>query len=280
METREPNQVITCPHCGKEIRLTEVILRPFRQKWQKDVEAEYTQKLDAEREKTKKEAEESAALQFKERQKELDEREIQVRRESRELQEQREAFERELERKIDERTDKIRERHRLELSEKDEQNKNLRKQIEALKAEQVSPAIKGGAGEHELENILKSQFPGDEIQPIRKGQRGADIIQKVNNEAGQFCGTILWESKNTKKWSDRWINKLKDDQRHEKAEIAVLATLALPKDVKEFDMIDHIWITRLLLAPHLASVLRMNLVELAMKSIALVDKGEQNGKTL
>lgn len=273
MESRNLNQVIICPNCGREIPLTEAVLSPFRQKWEEDFKAQYEQKL---KEEVTSKVEESFLIKFKERESKLNETEAQLRKENRKLQEKQEAFDLEVQRKADQELVGVKEKYHLEIQQKDEQIKSMQRQIEVLntKIEQVSPAIKGDAGQQELEDALKSFFPDDEIREIQRGKRGADIMQKVNNK-GQFCGTILWESKNTKKWNDHWVEKLKDDQRRIKAEIAVLVTMALPKNIEHFDMIDHIWITRLLLAPHLASVLRMNLIELAMKSIATADKGNK-----
>jgi hypothetical protein len=40
-----------------------------------------------------------------------------------------------------------------------------------------------------------------------EGEFGADIIQRVRNDAGRICETVLWEAKSTKVWSDRWLEK-------------------------------------------------------------------------
>jgi hypothetical protein len=80
---------------------------------------------------------------------------------------------------------------------------------------------------------------------------------------GQLCGTILWESKRTKNWSDGWLPKLRDDQRAAKAEIALLVTQVLPKGVEAFDFIDGVWVTESRCAIPVAIALRQSLVELA-----------------
>ena len=66
--------------------------------------------------------------------------------------------------------------------------------------------------ELELENLLRSKFPFDSIEPVPKGEFGGDVLQRVVGKGGQASGTILWESKRTKNWSDGWLTKLREDQ--------------------------------------------------------------------
>ena len=83
----------------------------------------------------------------------------------------------------------------------------------------------------------------DTIEPVPKGEHGGDVLQRIDGPFGQTCGTILWESKRTKNWSDGWLVKLREDQRAAKAEIAVLVTQALPKDMETFGLVDGVWVT-------------------------------------
>jgi hypothetical protein len=117
--------------------------------------------------------------------------------------------------------------------------------------------------ELELEDLLRRQFPYDEIVPVPKGIHGGDTLQHVHDAAGALCGTILWESKRTKTWSDAWLPKLRDDQRAAKAQIAVLATLEMPKGVTTFVCIDGVWVTSRPCLFGLASALRTGLIEVA-----------------
>ena len=111
------------------------------------------------------------------------------------------------------------------------------------------------------------------IEPVAKGEFGGDVLQRVYGPQDQPCGTILWESKRTKNWSDLWLPKLRGDQRTAKAEIALLVTNALPKDVEAFDLIDGVWVTDARCALPLAIALRQSLVELAATRDA--KKGQQ-----
>lgn len=149
--------------------------------------------------------------------------------------------------------------------EKETQISSMQRQIEELKrkAEQGSQQLQGEAMELELEAALCAKFSLDSIVPIAKGEFGGDVLQKVIGPLGQECGLILWESKRTKNWSDGWLPKLRDDQRSAKAEIAVLVSHALPKDIESFSNIDGVWVTHPRYAMPLVIALRQSLIEIA-----------------
>ena len=154
---------------------------------------------------------------------------------------------------------------KLKVAEKEEQISSMQRQIEDLKrkAEQGSQQLQGEVLELELEMTLSTKFPLDIIEPVAKGEFGGDVLQSVVGPMGQACGTILWESKRTKNWSDGWLAKLRGDQRSAKAEIAVLVSDAMPKDVDTFGHIDGIWITQPRFAVPLVIALRQTLMEVA-----------------
>lgn len=155
---------------------------------------------------------------------------------------------------------------KLKVAEKEQTISSMQKQIEDLKrrAEQGSQQAQGEVQELELEALLRAKFARDTIDPVPKGEHGGDTLQRVIGPLGQVCGTILWESKRTKNWSDGWLAKLRDDQRAAKAEIAVLVTQAMPKDVESFDLIDGVWVAHARIAIPVATMLRQALVDLAM----------------
>jgi len=293
------NQKIICPYCHKEIPLSEAITHSIREEVQKEFEKEITEKLALERRKIedeiKKRLEESMGLQIKDLQEDLKQKEerleemrkieFQLRKERRELEERQKSMELEISRRLDEEREKIRheaenriaEEHRLKDLEKDKKINDLLKDIEELKrrAEQGPIQLKGEVLELELEDLLKTHFPLDQIEPVSKGRKGADVLQKVYNSTGQYCGTIIWEAKRTKNWNDGWIDKLKEDQREAKAEIAVIVTTAMPKEVSHFQLIDGIWVTEYPLAPCLAMALRMNLIQVAQEKRSAIGKHEK-----
>lgn len=153
---------------------------------------------------------------------------------------------------------------KLTITEKEEQIAGMKRQIEELKrkAEQGSQQLQGEALEIHLESLLRSKFPFDAIEPVAKGEFGGDVVQRVIGPGGVVCGSILWESKRTRNWSDGWLAKLRDDQRTAKAELAILVTDALPKHVETFDHVDGVWVTERRCAVPMAIALRQTLVEL------------------
>lgn len=153
----------------------------------------------------------------------------------------------------------------LKVLEKEQQIAGMQRQIEELKrkAEQGSQQMQGEVLELQLESVLRSRFPSDIIEPVPKGEFGGDVIQKVIGPGGQPCGTILWESKRTKNFSDGWLPKLRNDMRNAKAEVAVLVSQALPKGVENFDQMEGIWVTDYRCAVPVALTLRHSLIELA-----------------
>jgi hypothetical protein len=154
---------------------------------------------------------------------------------------------------------------KLRVLEKEEQISSMQRQIEELKrkAEQGSQQLQGEVQELELESLLRSKFPLDSIEPVPKGEFGGDVLQRVLGVSGQHCGTILWESKRTKNWSDGWLAKLRDDQRSANAELALLISNALPKGVTAFDHVDGIWVAEHRCAIPVAIALRQSLIEIA-----------------
>lgn len=154
---------------------------------------------------------------------------------------------------------------KFKVMEKDQTITAMQKQIEDLKrrAEQGSQQLQGEVQELELEALLTAKFPRDTIQPVPKGEFGGDVLHRVVGPTNQICGTILWESKRTKNWSDGWLPKLREDQRAAKAEIAVIISQALPKEVDTFGFIDGVWVADPKVALPVALSLRQSLIEVA-----------------
>ena len=164
---------------------------------------------------------------------------------------------------------------KLKVMEKDQTITSMQKTIEELKqkAEQGSQQLQGEVQELELENLLRAKFPYDTIEPVPKGEFGGDALQRVVSPGGQQCGTILWESKRTRNWSDGWLAKLREDQRTAKADISVLVSQALPKGVESFEIIDGVWVTSPRAALPVATVLRHTLLQVSMAR--QVSEGQQ-----
>ncbi|MGA6829144.1 DUF2130 domain-containing protein [Nitrospira sp. NS4] len=164
---------------------------------------------------------------------------------------------------------------KLKVLEKEQTIASMQAQIEELrrKAEQGSQQLQGEVQELELEALLKTKFPRDTIEPVPKGEYGGDALHRIFSPLGQPCGTILWESKRTKNWSDSWLVKLRDDQRTAKAEVAVIVSQVLPKGIESFDLVDGVWVTNTKSVLSVAVALRHSLIEVASARQAL--EGQQ-----
>ncbi len=194
-------------------------------------------------------------------------------RKERELEDAKRELELTVQKNVNEQANAIREKAKLEaeesmklkVAEREEKIQSMQRQIEELKrkAEQGSQQLQGEVQELELEALVKATFPQDTVAPVPKGEFGGDLIHSVVGPLGQHCGTILWEAKRTKNWSDTWLPKLRDDQRTAKAEIALIVSHALPKDVEHFHQIDGVWVTSPRCAIPVAMVLRHSLLAIA-----------------
>lgn len=163
---------------------------------------------------------------------------------------------------------------KLKVAEKEEQIAGMQRQIEELRrrAEQGSQQLQGEAMELDLEFTLASRFPMDVFEPVPKGEFGGDVLQRVVSPTGQPCGTILWESKRTKNWSDGWLAKLRGDQRAAKADIALLISEVLPKGIENFHFVDGVHLAHPRCAIPIAVMLRQSLIDIA--SLKLSQEGQ------
>lgn len=153
----------------------------------------------------------------------------------------------------------------LKLREREEVIAGMGRQIEDLKrrAEQGSMQLQGEVLELVLEDMIREKFPRDHVAAVAKGVHGGDSVQHVMGSDGQPVGTILWEAKRTKVWSDGWLTKLRADQREAKADFALIVTQALPKGLDHFDLVDGVWVAGPHCAIPVAAALRESLLALA-----------------
>ena len=145
------------------------------------------------------------------------------------------------------------------------------------KAEQGSMQLQGEIQELEIERILAETFPFDDVEEIKKGQRGADAILNVKNEFGQICGKIIFESKRTQNWGGDWIEKLKNDQRETGAELAVIVTQTMPKDLDRFGEKEGVWVCGYHEIKGLVYVLRQILIKSFQATTIHENKADKMG---
>ncbi|MBF0540452.1 MAG: DUF2130 domain-containing protein [Nitrospirae bacterium] len=211
--------------------------------------------------------------------------EVEMLKEKIKLKEDKEAFELEKIRQLEEAKKVILEEAKQKATEEQQYIiAQLKKQITDItkakddlsrKLEQGSQQTQGEVLELELETILKAEFPQDNIEAVKKGEKGADIIHKIIDNSGRLCGQIIWEAKKTKAWSEGWIQKLKDDQRSIKADLAVIVSIMLPEDVKGFSLRNGVFVCDMKFAVNLASLLRYDLIKVSEANRALIGKDEK-----
>jgi hypothetical protein len=240
-------------------------------------------------------ARQSVALEFEDLRRQAVERdeklqaaeqaELELRKQKREMEERERRLELDIARKLDDErrqieaqaVKQVEDQYRLKDAEKDKKlldalvvNEELRRKLQ-----QGSQQTQGEVLELELEDLLRTTFPFDDIGPVPKGVNGADLIHRVHRQNGHCCGIIVWESKRTKGWSDGWIQKLKDDLRLVKGDVAVIVSEALPKDVANFAQVKGVWISSRACAVNLTAALRAQLIEISTIKIAAVGKNEK-----
>lgn len=292
------NITVKCPNCKSDIKLTESLAAPFVE----TLKVQYEEKMAAkeasfanERENISKEEAKKArrALDLEiagktneiyeltellktrdEKLKAAQDAQAELLRKTRELDDAKREMELTIEKSVQEKLLNEREKAKkeveeeltLKVKEKELTISSMAKQIEDLKrkAEQGSQQLQGEVQEIAIEEMLKSKFPTDRIDPVPKGEHGGDALHRVIGQNSKPCGTILWESKRTKNWSDGWISKVKEDLRAAKGDVAIIVTRALPKEIDSFDLVEGVWITSPRHALPVAIALRQTLVEVQM----------------
>jgi len=209
------------------------------------------------------------------------ESELTLRREKAALEERQKELALEVQRQVDAERQRIEhttaETYRLREAEWRKKIDDAQRANEDLKRklEQGSQQLQGEVLELELEELLGAAFPFDGIEPVRKGARGADVIQTVRLRSGSVCGRIVWETKRAENWSNAWVGKLKDDQQAAGGELAVLVSTAFPAGIEEPMVIyEGIWLVRPDLVRALAEALRTVLIESQRQKGISAGKGE------
>ena len=193
------------------------------------------------------------------------------------LQLERERLSSEIRKLEEQRIATIETEYRLRMKEMEEKLEAQRKLAEEMrrKAEQGSMQLQGEVQELALQEMLQSTFPFDLILEVGKGVRGADCIQIVRSNFGQECGKIIYESKRTNAFVNEWIEKLKADMRSQGAEIAVIVTRAMPRDMDCFGIKDGVWVCDFSEVKALASVLREGVIRVFNTAKSNENKGDK-----
>lgn len=301
--------LITCPNCGHQFSLSDVQkheLEEMREKMKAEVEAdmkkrafawaqeeikkekeraeEETKKQSIELETLRKRDEESRKKEeaFLRQQNEFEmlKKNIEIEKDKARI-EERKKLEEEFTKQAQEKLSLEIEKERLEsekkLRAKDEQIEQMKRSIEDAKRkwDQGSMQIQGELQEDALKEMLETNFPIDVISDVEKGIKGADLVQEVRNDFGQSVGVIAWESKNTKAWSDGWVEKLKEDRLRVGAGVSVIVSSVLPEGITRFGLYRDIWVTDYESVLPLTIALRAHIIEMAKVKNSVKGKDEK-----
>jgi len=165
----------------------------------------------------------------------------------------------------------------MRTKELEKQIEDQKKLVEEMrrKQEQGSMQLQGEVQELMLEELLQTTFPFDKIEEVGKGVRGADCIQTVRNQFGSESGKIIYESKRTKDFANDWIEKLKSDMRTLGADVAIIVTQTLPKDMDRFGEKDGVYICTFTEVRSVALLLRNALLKIAEAKKSQENKGDK-----
>lgn len=195
----------------------------------------------------------------------------------RQLIEEREKLKEQLSKEEAEKLSLKEQEYQLRMKEMEKQIEDQKKLVEEMrrKSEQGSMQLQGEVQELMLESLLQTTFPFDKIEEVGKGVRGADCIQTVRNQFGNEAGKIIYESKRTKDFQNDWIEKLKNDMRNLSADVAIIVTQALPKDMDRFGEKDGVYICTFSEVRSVALLLRNGLLKIAETRKSQENKGDK-----
>ncbi|GAA7943089.1 DUF2130 domain-containing protein [Helicobacter pylori] len=216
---------------------------------------------------------------------ELHQKEAEIERLKRENNEAESRLKAENEKKLNEKLETERERIEKALHEKNELKfKQQEEQLEMLrnelknaqrKAELSSQQFQGEVQELAIEEFLRQKFPLDCIEEIKKGQRGGDCIQVVHTREFQNCGKIYYESKRTKEFQKAWAEKLKSDMREIGADVGVIVSEVLPKEMERMGLFEGVWVCSFEEFKGLSAVLREGVIQVSLAKKSQENKGDK-----
>lgn len=307
------SNTLNCPHCGGTIDLSQVEEHQIAERLKaREIELEAKLKASADQraldwakkqiEQAKSEAAEQSKIQsvelesLRKRDEEARRKELEFLREKQEMENRQKNLEIEKEKAIIEarkvmeselaeraKKEQLLERERIELEfskrlqEKDKQIEQVQRSLEDAnrKANQGSMQIQGDIQENALKDVLAREFPIDQIDDVPTGIKGADLVQHVHDSRGRKVGIIAWESKNTKAWSEAWVDKLKEDRLRVGAGVSVIVSSVLPDGVSHFGPYRDIWVTEWKYVIPLTIALREQLVTVDHLKGSLQGKDEK-----
>jgi hypothetical protein len=136
-----------------------------------------------------------------------------------------------------------------------EQLAEVQRKLESKTAHQL-----GEPPETDLFEALKAAFPDDCVSRVGKGQRAPDIVIEAFHHETPI-GSVIVESKNHARWSNRFVEKLKTDQRLLGADFAILSTTTFPRGARQLHIDEGIVIAHPARIVVLVQLLRRHLIQ-------------------
>ena len=298
----ESNFEISCPCCGEKINVNNVLKEQLLNDLQinleneKDtffknhvykIEEENKRKLTVVKEQAEKNLQElNLELEKKSQKiKELSGAQLDIIKLKKKFKEKEDLADLEMEKRIQEALDKESERLVDLASQKSEfEIKALQKQLNdqivltnemKRKQEQGSVQLQGETGELIIEDWLSKRFKLDDIIEIKKGENGADCLQKINTKEKFNCGSIYYESKRTKAFQNTWIEKFKNDITEKGADIGVLVTKTMPSGTDKICKINGVLVCGFNEFKIISPILRESLIDLDRVQSSIKNKGDK-----
>ncbi|MBW0164556.1 MAG: DUF2130 domain-containing protein [Sediminibacterium sp. Gen4] len=276
---KRENEIFAQKLAQEKLRITTEVQETVK----KDIANEYENRLkllqeaDKEKEEKLKEARKKE-LEFLQKEQALKTKEEELELSlQRQLIEEREKLKEQLSKEEAEKISIKEQEYQLRMKEMEKQIEDQKKLVEEMrrKSEQGSMQLQGEVQELMLESLLQTTFPFDKIEEVGKGVRGADCIQTVRNQFGNEAGKIIYESKRTKDFANDWIEKLKTDMRNLGADVAIIVTQTLPKDMDRFGEKDGVYICTFNEVRSVALLLRNALLKIADAKKSQENKGDK-----
>ena len=276
---KRENEIFAQKLAQEKLRITTEVQETVK----KDIANEYENRLkllqeaDKEKEEKLKEARKKE-LEFLQKEQALKTKEEELELSlQRQLIEEREKLKEQLSKEEAEKISIKEQEYQLRMKEMEKKIEDQKKLVEEMrrKSEQGSMQLQGEVQELMLESLLQTTFPFDKIEEVGKGVRGADCIQTVRNQFGNEAGKIIYESKRTKDFANDWIEKLKTDMRNLGADVAIIVTQTLPKDMDRFGEKDGVYICTFNEVRSVALLLRNALLKIADAKKSQENKGDK-----
>jgi hypothetical protein len=160
----------------------------------------------------------------------------------------------------------------LEKLKLEEQLADMQRRLQAKTAHQL-----GEPPEVDLFETLEAAFRDDRISRVVKGKKGPDVIAEVVH-GGAVVGSIVLDSKNHARWSNKFTTKLRADQLAEGADFAILASNVFPAGAQQLHIQDGVIVASPARVVVLVHLLRRQIVEnhrLKLSAEARDDKAEK-----